>query len=495
MAARVMILVPPFLKYVSGPLLGPAMLAGAGQQAGHHVQVLDLNARWIRDELPAGIAVEPQPFLGDHDRPSDILRRLQERFVAVGLRCAPAGWHGDRGGSGVLWPELDHDAMLQAARTLARSDEGRWIRRHLETAETPDLVGVSVLYGGQVLWALATSLVARELWPGACIVWGGPQVTALRHEIAADSRYGAAIDHFVFGYAERTFVSMLDAVDRGTRMPREAIRAGEGMDLDAEGAADVAPAFTELELYGWGRTTLPAQTSRGCAYGKCAFCTYPAVEGRYRLLGLEPVLAVVDHAVEIGAAVSFKDSLLTWQRLDALAERIAGRVRWSACTKLQPALDAARLARLAAGGCATLEVGLETLEPGSQRLIDKRQSRELFRRTLDSAASSGIALVVNYMTGFPGADPAVERAYLDEVRAELAARPALTAKIEHNTFQLERLSPMGREPARYGLVVTERWPWATVLGWRASTHAQPRRAGAAGRAADSLSGRSSAWPT
>jgi hypothetical protein len=166
MAARAMILVPPFLKYVSGPLLGPAMLAGAGQQAGHHVQVLDLNARWIRDELPAGIAVEPQQFLGDHDRPSDILRRLQ------------------------------------------------------------------------------------------------------------------------------------------------------------------------------------------------------------------------------------------------------------------PALDAARLARLAAGGCATLEVGLETLEPGSQRL-----------------------------------------------------------------------SPMGREPARYGLVVTERWPWATVLGWRASTHAQPRRAGAAGRAADSLSGRSSAWPT
>jgi hypothetical protein len=495
MAARAIILIPPFLKYVSGPLLGPAMLAGAGQRAGHHVQVVDLNARWIRDALPAGIAVEPQPFIGDHDRPSAILRGLQERFVAAGLRCAPAGWHGDRGGPGVLWPELDHDAMRQAARTLARSDEGRWIRRHLEPAATPDLVGLSVLYGGQVLWALATSMVARELWPGARIVWGGPQVTALRHEIVAHDRYGDAIDHFVFGYAERTFVAMLDALDRGTRMPREAVRAGEGTDCDAEGAADVVPAFTELELYGWGRKTLPAQTSRGCAYGKCAFCTYPAVEGRYRTLALEPVLAVVDRAVEIGAAVSFKDSLLTWPRLDALAEAIAGRVRWSACTKLQPALDAARLARLAAGGCATLEIGLETLEPGSQRLIDKRQSRELFRRTLDAAASAGIALVVNYMTGFPGADPEIERTYLDEVRAELAARPALTAKIEHNTFQLERLSPMGREPARYGLVVTERWPWATVLGWQAITHAQPRPRGAAGGATNSLGWRSRGWPT
>jgi hypothetical protein len=80
------------------------------------------------------------------------------------------------------------------------------------------------------------------------------------------------------------------------------------------------------------------------------------------------------------------------------------------------------------------------------------------------------------------------------MHAELAARPALTAKIEHNTFQLERLSPMGREPAQYGLVVTERWPWATVLGWQASTHAQPRLRVASGHA-DSLAWRSGGWPT
>lgn len=476
MAARAMIVVPPFLKYVSGPLLGPAMLAGAGRRAGHHVQVCDLNARWIRDQLPASVAVEPQPFIGDHDRPSGILRRLQRRFVDAALQHVPAGWRGARSSAAVLVPTLDHDAMLQTARALARSDDGRWIRRHLTPAVTPDLVGVSVLYGGQVAWALAITLLARELWPGARIVWGGPHVTALRHEIAADGRYGAVADLFVFGYAEQTFVAMLDALDRGAGMPREAIRAGHGDDLDAIGAAGVAPVFAELDHYGWGRVTLPAQTSRGCAYGKCAFCTYPVVEGQYRALALAPALAVVDHAVEIGAAVAFKDSLLTWPRLDALAEAIAGRVRWSACTKLQPALDAARLARLAAGGCATLEIGLETLEPGCQQLIDKQQSRELFQRTLDGAASAGIALVVNYMTGFPGADAERERAHLDLVRAELAARPALTAKLEHNTFQLERLSPMGRDPGRYGLVVTERWPWATVLGWQERAHARPRRA-------------------
>ena len=50
---RALILIPPFLKYVAGPLLGPAMLAGAGRGAGHDVQVCDLNALYLRERLPA----------------------------------------------------------------------------------------------------------------------------------------------------------------------------------------------------------------------------------------------------------------------------------------------------------------------------------------------------------------------------------------------------------------------------------------------------------
>ena len=85
---------------------------------------------------------------------------------------------------------------------------------------------------------------------------------------------------------------------------------------------------------------------------------------------------------------------------------------------------------------------------------------------LDAAATAGVCIVVNYMTGLPGTDPREEQRWLDIVRNEIKTRSSLTAKIEHNTFQLERLSPMGKRPDHYGLIVMGSWPWASVLDWR-----------------------------
>ena len=39
-----LLLVLPLLKYAAGPLLGPALLRGAAEAAGHAVRVLDLKA-------------------------------------------------------------------------------------------------------------------------------------------------------------------------------------------------------------------------------------------------------------------------------------------------------------------------------------------------------------------------------------------------------------------------------------------------------------------
>jgi radical SAM superfamily enzyme YgiQ (UPF0313 family) len=116
-----------------------------------------------------------------------------------------------------------------------------------------------------------------------------------------------------------------------------------------------------------------------------------------------------------------------------------------------------------------LEVGLETLSESGQKLILKRQTPELFLGFLDAAAAAGISVVVNYITGLPGTEPREEQRWLARVHAEIKARPCLTAKVEHNKFQLERLSPMGRSPDKFGLVITNSWPWASVLDWEPAT--------------------------
>lgn len=467
--ARALLIVPPLLKYSAGPLLGPALLVAAARAAGHEAEVLDLSIRWIRANLPPIGEVPASPVVGDHDKPGTLLSELQRHVFTPLLRAhltehdllADADPH--------LTLTAAHDAVDTAAACLAASPAGAWIRRELSARPRPDVVGLSVLFSGQVLFGLAAGIVARALWPGVRVIWGGSHVTALRDRIARDPRFGRHADGFVFGYAERTFVEILDAVARGARLPSGCVRAGSGAGCSADDDAGYAPAFQDLELYGLPRLTLPAQASRGCSYGRCAFCTYPSIEGAYRELEEAVVEPVVRQAAALGANVAFKDSLLLAKRLDGLAARIEGRVRWSACTKLHRALDRDLLRRLAAGGCDTLEIGLETIDPEGQQRISKRQSKALFLGVLDAAAEAGVGLVVNYITGFPGEDVAAGFRDLGWVEEQLALRrPGLRAVLEHNGFQLERLSPMAQRPEAFGVRVIGEWPWATVLGWEAA---------------------------
>lgn len=459
-----LLLIPPFLKYVAGPPLGPAMLSGAAEAAGFALRVLDLNARFLCQEL-ADRPGDPR-FVGDHDRPSEALRVVQERFRALGAAALPPA-RTRLADDPVQTLTHEHADILTAVEHLCDGPVGSWIDGELAATATPQVVGVSVLYSGQVLWGLVASRLARWRWPGCLVVWGGPHVTALQDRIATDPAFGTHVDRFVFGYAERTFVEILRAAHAGSSLPAEAVQAGAAGSVARDDLGTI-PRFSDLGLYGTPRLTLPVQLSRGCSYGRCRFCTYPAIEGGFRPLPDAGLRAVADEAVSRGAAIALKDSLLLPQRLAEAGAVIAGRAPWSACTKLHPRLDAPFLRQLAADGCATLEFGLETLSSAGQAMIDKRQSVGLFLRVLDGATEAGISVVVNYITGFPSVPEEEDARWLDFVRDALAARPGLVGKIEHNRFQLERLSPMGRDPAASGLRVIESWPWTSVLGWEVS---------------------------
>lgn len=403
-------------------------------------------------------------FIGDHDKPSESLRLFQEHWCSLCAEGWPSGLDSEQHEEVIVHLKAGFDEVEAAASAFCHTEIGAWFKRKISETTPPELVGISVLYSGQVIAALTLTHLVKAQWPKVPVVWGGAHVTALGEEISRDTRYGSCVDGFVFGYAEKTWVELLDSVANGSSWPQEVIRAGEEFRR-AKDDPEIVPCFGTPVACG-GRLTLPAQSSRGCAFGRCAFCTYPAIEGTARNLDLYPVREVVMEAERRGAVVSFKDSLITLNRLDELSKLIDGRVQWSGCTKLHPGLNADLLRRLAAAGCRTLEVGLETLTESGQELILKRQTPKLFLEFLDAAAAAGVSIVVNYITGFPRVDHDEEQRWLTKVLAEISTRPNLVAKVEHNRFQFERLSPMGRQPERFGLVVTGSWPWASVLDWK-----------------------------
>jgi hypothetical protein len=166
--------------------------------------------------------------------------------------------------------------------------------------------------------------------------------------------------------------------------------------------------------------------------------------------------------------VAVKDAFVTQPRLDALAERVAGRVRFAACTRLVPRLGRERLARLVRGGLATLEIGLESLDPVTLARMDKRQPVTAVEELLADASGLDLHLVLNVMFGFSGQERTDAEAELRHLVEVLPAQfPRARFSIEPNLFQVERRAPLSRTPERYGVELGRSWPWSTVLEWNA----------------------------
>jgi hypothetical protein len=365
---------------------------------------------------------------------------------------------------------------------LAQSGDGTWWQEWLERdlfarfPEPPPFLGVSIMGASQVFSALVIFRLVKRRWPGTVTVAGGSHITLLADEIRRDPRYRDGIDLILSGHSEDWFVDLLR---RGAPQRRQAgatTRPSDGFEyvplLDPE----------QLEFYPSGNLTIPLQFTRGCAYARCTFCTYPAVE---------PVLTPFDPG-RAGAAVralvgeygvrrfSVKDSLFTVPMMESFALALTGSevgpVSWSATTKVTRRL--ALIAPMLAGsGLATVELGIESIHPGTQQLFDKQASLAMIEDVILALAAQKVVVVINLIFGAPGEaldDAERQLAWYERMRAMGAGYVDGSL----NLLEIVRGSPMERVPSA-GVVLSGVAPWAYCYQWNA-----PRwRAGFAGRLA------------
>lgn len=250
----------------------------------------------------------------------------------------------------------------------------------------PDIIGVSVLtpvYGS----AVRVNKMARELFPGIPIVWGGPHPTVQYREILADEPEVTAC---VMGEGELTMADICSRIRAGqTEFPEVegiAWRASDGTvrvnkprdyveDLDSLPWPDKS---CSLFLDNYFRDPERAQLgnvfgSRGCPF-KCAYCSSHTIwtrKVRYRTP--ESVVAEMKSLQrEFGVErFSFLDDTFTMNRkwATSICDKIKAegvRGRWGCYTRLD-VLTEQLLDTMLGAGLAEMDVGIET---GSQRMAD-----------------------------------------------------------------------------------------------------------------------------
>lgn len=462
------LVIPPLIRYSAGPLLGPAIVEGKTNSAGFKAKTLDLNIAYLHSTglLPAPDVGEAT-YLGDHCKTQDVLDQITRLFWAS---MSTSSWSAGVNLKQTRMLSLSQGQVAKVVENLAHTPLGEFLVGQLERLRPPAVLGISVMWEWQVIPGLFLSLVSKKIWPKAIVVWGGPHVTAISDLIARDSGYGRWVDGFLPFQSENSFVKLLEnphqfgevegLIVPGSESRVSALRSSEVPSL---------PSFPDFGAYGRPRLILPVELSVGCPYGRCSFCTYPTIEGKYREFPTSSLDFTLELAKRNAAAISLKDSLVTHLRLLRVAERVRGEVQWSATTKLHDKLDNDLIGAIASGGCRTLEVGLETLDPETQKAVEKRQPVEWLEKFLTACGTHGVSVVVNYITGFPWEDEKRSREFylsLQRLLRQGIEDHQLRARPEHHRFRLERLSPMATQPEAFGMKVTAEWPWSSVLAWK-----------------------------
>jgi hypothetical protein len=211
---------------------------------------------------------------------------------------------------------------------------------------------------------------------------------------------------------------------------------------------------------------LPYDPTRGCYWGKCAFCHYGLAEcgtARYRE---RPVEQAAGHirllADRYGCRLfHFSQDSLSPKTARRLAEALKATlgpalggqppVRWATDMRPEPALDPECCRVLAEGGALGMALGVESAAPRVLKLIHKGLSVWDAALAVKNLAAAGIAVEVMCFTDFPtetGREALMTARFIEELRESIALFIC-------GEFDLVAGARVAQHPGEYG--IRETW--------------------------------------
>jgi anaerobic magnesium-protoporphyrin IX monomethyl ester cyclase len=320
--------------------------------------------------------------------------------------------------------------------------------------EQARLIGISVAFPGQIQPAYSLAYVLRRQISGVHITVGGPAMTQVlaRIEEPQRTRVLGPFDSAVLFEGEQAILELVRAVQKGEKPPR-IIYGNRHTDL---GSLPV-PDFDDMPLkkYFSPVLVLPYDPTRGCYWGKCAFCHYGLSEkgtARYRE---RPITQMVEHIRHLTNRYACQhiyfsqDAMLPRTALELAQLLISSGIscRWSTDMRPEPSLSAEACHALAQSGALSLALGLESASARILQQIDKGIPFEGMKSAIAHLADAGVATEVMCFTDFPTEtyqEALATIRFLQQFRDRISLFMC-------GQFGLTHGSRVAREPERYGI--------------------------------------------
>ncbi|MEC7641595.1 MAG: radical SAM protein [Nitrospinota bacterium] len=346
---------------------------------------------------------------------------IPERFTRAwdDLRSAMRFYYGPNPIGSPNFPDLV-DQLFKALKPrtidpIADIYDNGYIDQLLQ--EKPDMIGISIPFIVSYFEAMRLAKQIRVRAPHIPLVIGGSLIDTYKEEMATDPRLYQLFDYAMVGEGEEAICKLAAALENGgglDQVPNLYYQSANGTvkHNEKQSVEDLnmlpPPDFTglPLEKYLSPEPIASFQTSRGCYYGKCTFCSL-SFRDNFRLR--DPHLVVKDM-IDIHSRTGIKmfllwDSLSPPKTLRAVAQEIKEKdlgFHWFAETKFEKTyLNREFLQNLGEGGCRFLQFGMESASERILDLIDKGNKNAEIDIMLDNMAAAGIGTSLTWFIGFP----------------------------------------------------------------------------------------------
>jgi hypothetical protein len=387
----------------------------------------------------------------------DALRRLLSAF-STAEPVITVGTH-----------SLTHGGVLHSVDSLLEFIDDRHANPFIEFFErqvagitqAPRYFGISIIGGEQIIAGMTLGRILKRVFPDSPVLVGGSVFSRLveKEKATIVRLFDTCFDYICLYEGEKPMDLFLSSKSpRRDRTPNLAFLEDDNVvmtplceQLPMEELP--TPDFSNLPLddYLSPNVVLPLLTTRGCYWGKCAFCYHGMIYGdRYRMRA--PAMIARDVQVlneRYGAQhFAFNDEALPPKLFRLLPEAMPrGKYFFTALYKFEKVFKPEDYRNMYEIGFRSLYIGLESASERMQRKMLKNNTQKVMVDNLQFAHDAGIWNHTFNFFGFPTET---------EEDAEETTQFLLNhADILHSegtgTFSFEHNAPVHKAPDRFSV--------------------------------------------
>ena len=335
------------------------------------------------------------------------------KYMAVAGECI----------STISFDPVTFDAVEQEFNRVDQESGDNPVYKYIKDVIVPDIIshnpsviGFSITYASQVLYTLSICRQVRKLNPKIKIFFGGAIPSIFWRAFVNRPAFAPLFDGIIREQGEKGVLGLCEHWLHGNgsldQVPNLVYRdengevrenpIGENCHMD-----DIPiPDFSDMPLELYAYPKLPFQMTRGCYWGRCAFCGHRGCNSKYLVTNKDKVVSELKalkerHGIRL---FHFADDAILPRYLVDVAKKIIDEkldIVYSVFLRTEKGFNKENCKILFNSGLRSVLFGIESANSRILKMMEKGMDVNTMKEVLRNFKEAGISNHLSCIIGFP----------------------------------------------------------------------------------------------